>query len=72
MSESDHADRGPSILGLSIAMIILTTISLGFRFWSRTVMLLSRTRRTPRFWWDDWVAFASLVSQPVKEHKPYR
>ena len=39
-------------------MIILPTIALTFRVWSRL------TSKNPRCWWDDWFAIASLVCAP--------
>ena len=48
-------NRGPGLVGLSVVMMVLPTIAVALRFWSRL------TLKGQRFWWDDWFAIASLV-----------
>ncbi|KAL9122166.1 MAG: hypothetical protein Q9187_001281 [Circinaria calcarea] len=54
-------DRGPSLLKLNVAMIVVATIAVGLRFWSRAVTRSSKFSKGTRFWWDDWLALANLV-----------
>lgn len=53
-------DRGPGLRIMCIVMIILPTIATVLRFGSRA--LLPAKGRFPRFWWDDWIVLATLVS----------
>ena len=48
-------DRGPQVIGVSVAMIILSTLAVAFRFWSRKIS-------TAGLWWDDWTILLALVS----------
>ena len=48
-------NRGPGLQALLIVMIVLPTIAVVLRVWSRL------TLKGQRFWWDDWFAIASLV-----------
>ena len=47
--------RQPLIVGVSVALSGLATISDALRFLSRWMMGLS-------FWWDDWCSLFALVS----------
>ncbi|KAL8949409.1 MAG: hypothetical protein Q9222_004478 [Ikaeria aurantiellina] len=38
-------------------MIVLATLTIFLRFWSRAI---ASPDRGPKFWWDDWAALASL------------
>ena len=55
MASIPDANRGPGFAALSIVMIILPTIAVTLRVWSRL------TVKNQRFWWDDWFAIVSLV-----------
>lgn len=55
MASIPGPDRGSHIVAVSIVMTILPTMALTLRLWSR---LISKNNR---FWWDDWLAIASLV-----------
>ena len=55
MASIPGPDRGSHIVAVSIVMTILSTMALTLRVWSR---LISKNNR---FWWDDWLAIASLV-----------
>ncbi|KAH9908582.1 hypothetical protein F4778DRAFT_352598 [Xylariomycetidae sp. FL2044] len=46
--------QGPLLWRLGIAMTILPTLAIVFRFWSR---VLASPRK--RFWWDDWLALCA-------------
>ena len=48
-------NRGTGFAVLSLIMMILPTIAITLRVWSRL------TLKSQRFWWDDWFAIASLV-----------
>ncbi|KAL6716059.1 hypothetical protein ACLMJK_007021 [Lecanora helva] len=56
MAVSDHAS-GSSLRAFDIAMIVLPTVAVVLRFWSRA---LPRGVKGHRFWWDDWVIFLTL------------
>ncbi|KAF3061499.1 hypothetical protein GL218_03013 [Daldinia childiae] len=47
---------------LLIAMMIVPTVVVLVRAWSRALMTPSAMSKTPnKFWWDDWTAFAGAV-----------
>lgn len=54
MASTPDPNRGPGVTAFSIVMIILPSITVALRVWSRL------TPKTQRFWWDDWFAIASL------------
>lgn len=53
-------DRGGPLKGFFIFMVILPTVAILLRFWSRSISSGKHSSKG-RFWWDDWVALASLV-----------
>ncbi|KAI1326778.1 hypothetical protein F5Y16DRAFT_410719 [Xylariaceae sp. FL0255] len=60
-SASDD-NRGPALQSYLIVLFVITYAAIGLRFWSRS---LASPRPTStlgrrRFWWDDWVALASV------------
>ena len=55
MASTPDPNRGSEVTAFSIVMIILPTITVVLRVWSRL------TPKSQRFWWDDWFAIASLV-----------
>lgn len=55
MESTPDPNRGSEVTAFSTVMIILPTITLALRIWSRL------TPKSQRFWWDDWFAIASLV-----------
>ena len=57
-SGASHAD-GQTLRGFDIAMIIIPTIFIALRFWSRALPRKSNQAR--RFWWDDWAILIALV-----------
>jgi hypothetical protein len=58
LSESKQAD----LRGVLKAMLVLPTVVVVIRAWSRALMQLSTHSKIPaRFWWDDWTAFAGAV-----------
>lgn len=54
MSSLEKSRRHGMIV-LDIIWLILPSIAIGLRIWSRLTM------RTQRFWWDDWCIIAALV-----------
>ena len=48
-------DRGPLIIAISVVIIILSTLAVTFRFWSRMISKAG-------LWWDDWTILLALVS----------
>ena len=55
MAVSPEPSRGPGLAALCIVMIVLSTLAVILRIWSRL------TSKKQRFWWDDWCAIMSLV-----------
>lgn len=52
---------------LLIAMMVLPTIVVIVRFWSRYLSSAFTISRMPmRFWWDDWTALTAAVSPRTK------
>ena len=69
MASTPGPNRGPEVVAFSIVMIILPTIAVALRLWSRL------TPKSQRFWWDDWFAIASLVCtarHPINRVLRYR
>ncbi|QSZ30459.1 hypothetical protein DSL72_000013 [Monilinia vaccinii-corymbosi] len=54
------ANRGPTVERLTIAMMVLITLAIILRFWSRTVATNSAGGRNKHFWWDDWLALVAV------------
>lgn len=60
-------DQRPALRGLMIAMLVLPTVAVVLRFWSRA--MLPGFSSTPiRFWWDDWTALIAAVCLPLRYH----
>lgn len=59
MAASSQADSGHSLRGFDIAMIIIPTVAVTLRFWSR--VLSGHASKGRVFWWDDWTALMALV-----------
>ena len=55
MAETDVPNRGPQIKAAAYTMLILATIAVALRFWSRHIS------QKAGFWWDDWFALIALV-----------
>ncbi|QKX55356.1 uncharacterized protein TRUGW13939_02448 [Talaromyces rugulosus] len=56
-------NRGPPMRTLLIAMIVLPTVAVLLRFWSRTLLpATGRLQSVGKFWWDDWSALVAAVS----------
>lgn len=49
-------DRGSQIRAVTYVMLILATVAVALRLWARHIT------RQARFWWDDWLCLAALVS----------
>ena len=47
-------DRGSTIVGTCVALIVFSTLAVALRF-------LSRRLSKAGFWYDDWLALAALV-----------
>lgn len=63
MSQIDRMDNKQNNLRtLLIAMIIVPSIVIFIRFWSRALLPISPTSKVARkFWWDDWTALIAAV-----------
>lgn len=58
---------------LLITMIILPTVIILIRAWSRALLPVDPTARiASRFWWDDWTAFIAAVHLYVIQSTDYR
>jgi hypothetical protein len=55
-------DLSGIIIAEAIPSIIIPIIAVALRFWSRWI---NKKVNVPRFWWDDWLCLASLVSPPM-------
>lgn len=53
-----NEDRSGLVYRLCIAMMVLPTVAVVIRTWSRAI---SKSPRRSRFWWDDWLCIAILV-----------
>lgn len=49
-------DKSSEVLGATYAMLVITTLAVGLRFWSRHIATKAG------FWWDDWCSLAAWVS----------
>ena len=58
---SSADDLGLSVIKLVIPLMIIPTLAVGLRFWSRAIKLSPCNGITSRFWWDDWFALTDLV-----------
>lgn len=66
------ADRGPGLKAFLIFLIVFSSVVILLRFISRALSE-AKVGGTSRFWWDDWLALAALVSlssiSPLVEKK---
>lgn len=54
--------KQPQLRVLLIAMMIVPTVVVLIRAWSRALLPVSPLTRIPtKFWWDDWMAFFGAV-----------
>jgi hypothetical protein len=58
MTDIALEDKGSSILATTYVFLVLATIAVALRFWSRYIA------HRAGFWWDDWLALVSLASPP--------
>ena len=49
------SNRAPGLIAESIIMTVIATVALFLRCWARALS-------QQRFWWDDWLAIATLVT----------
>ena len=56
---SDNETQAPEIIACAIAVIVIPTLAVIMRFWSRTAA------GELGFWWDDWAILATLVTMPL-------
>lgn len=61
-----HSDenRAPSYQAFLIVMTVLVVIAIVVRFWSRA-LAAPEGRLVSRYWWDDWLALAAVVSSSL-------
>ena len=62
MSSSISADRAPQIVALGIPFLIIPTLAVVLRIWSRMLLSTSGSSRARGLWWDDWLVIMGLVS----------
>jgi hypothetical protein len=59
---SENDDLSPGFNAFVIAMTVMVIVSISLRFWSRSIAVRANFEHSvARFWWDDWVALASVV-----------
>lgn len=58
MDAAQAENRTNGLRVFQIILIILPTIAIILRFWSRALAFRGKVRR---FWWDDWTALLALV-----------
>lgn len=51
----DYSNRGPAIVGCATVLIIVPTIAVAIRLWSRVVAA------AVQLWWDDWAILVTLL-----------
>ena len=56
-SSESMADRGPTLIAVSIVFIIITTVFVGLRLWARRISKVN-------IWYDDYVVVLAMVQQP--------
>lgn len=56
---SDYSATG--LRAYLTVLTVLPVLAVALRFWSRCI----GERGRPPFWWDDWMALASLASSPA-------
>jgi hypothetical protein len=63
-----HSDenRAPPYSAFLIVMTVVVVIAIVVRFWSRA-LAASEKRLTFRYWWDDWLALAAVVSPSLNK-----
>lgn len=53
-------NQGPALRTLLIVVIIIPTLVIILRFWSRAILpAVTKSRSPVRFWWDDWAALVA-------------
>lgn len=58
-----------NLRSLLVAMIVLPTVVVAIRFWSRYLSpAFSISHMPTRFWWDDWTALTATVSNDNQAH----
>lgn len=63
MSRSSSADRAPQVVALGIPFMIIPTVAVVLRIWSRMLIhTLGSSSRAHVLWWDDWLIMMGLVS----------
>jgi len=55
MAAPSADNRGPEVVNVAVATIVLSIVTVALRCWSKALS------KTADFWWDDWTAIASLV-----------
>jgi len=58
MATSQGENHRPSLPAFDISMIVIATVAVALRFWSR---LIHRSQYSSRLWWNDWVILMALV-----------
>ncbi|KAI9714015.1 MAG: hypothetical protein M1820_000745 [Bogoriella megaspora] len=64
MAPAGEPDTGPRLRAICIATIIIPTVAVILRFWSRALLPRDPTPMSKvksRFWWDDWTILAALI-----------
>lgn len=62
MSSSSSVGRTPEVVPFGIPLIIIPTVAIVLRIWSRMLIYTSGSSRARVLWWDDWLVITCLVS----------
>lgn len=56
MAATSADNKGPRVVAAAVSVIVIQVVVVILRFWSRAILVRAR------FWWDDWMVLAALVS----------
>ena len=62
MSSSSLTDRAPQVVALGVPFLIIPTLAIALRIWSRMLLYTPGSSRARVLWWDDWLVIMDLVS----------
>ena len=62
MSSSGSVDKAPEVVALGISLIVITTVAVVLRLWSRLLIHTLGSSRSRVLWWDDWLIMICFVS----------
>ena len=54
-------NQSPTLFRLIVSMLVLSPVFVAPRSWSRQITVGNKNSMERKFWWDDWMALASLI-----------